>query len=372
MRVFLRKNLKILFLSFVILAGSSILYFHRQSKDVVIFSLLGRESLSSSLLQELYRSEIFQRLEKIDQSGPSRYFNKVGAFSRQSHSLGVMALLKRYNCSLAEQAAGLMHDVSHTAFSHLGDYLFLSNIHTAVQEATYQDDIHLDYLKKHKVNSIIEKYNISLEELDPDSGRYPALEQPLPNLCADRIEYILHTGLMMNKLTEKDVQEILDDLHFDGTHWFFYKPDLAKKLASLSLFCIKELWGPAWNVRINVHFAEVIKRCFALGVLTPDDLFLTDQYIIEKIKAYQQEKQDPLIRLYWEQCEKIDEDLPGVQYKGIYIQPKFRGVDPLIKTKEGLVRLTTVDPDYKREFIETKEWCQKGFDVKIIIPPESN
>lgn len=354
-----------------VLVGSSALCLWVQQKHTAVFSILGEESLTSPLLRELYETEIFQRLRKVDQSGPSRYFNKVGVFSRFSHSLGVMALLKRHNCSLAEQAAGLMHDVSHTAFSHLGDYLFMSDINTAVEKATYQDDILLDYLKKHHIDELVQRHNLKLEDLDPDSGRYLALEQPLPNLCADRIEYILHTGIITNKITNDEMQEILADLHFDGSYWYFTKPDLAKKLAELSLYFIKELWGPAWNIRINAHFAKVIKRCFVLGVLKYDDLFLTDEDILEKIKAYQDKHNDPLIKLYWEQCERIDEDLPGVQYKSVKIRPKFRGVDPFVKTSDGsLVYLTTIDSDYMEEFIATKEWCLEGFEIKIIVPPK--
>lgn len=363
------KKFRILGTSFLVAFVGISLNCCQQQKQVVVPSILGTEDLSDLLLQELYTSDALQRLKKIDQSGPSRYFGKIKPFSRFSHSIGVWSLLKRHNCSLAEQAAGLMHDVSHTAFSHLGDYIFSSNIYTAVTQASYQDDIHLEYLKKHHIDAIAKRHNLRIEDLNPDNKLYVALEQPLPNLCADRIEYILHTALVTNDLTKNEVKEILSDLNFDGAHWFLTKPELARKIANLSLRYTRKFWGSAWNIKLNIHFAEIIKRCFSLKVLTSDDLFLADQDVLQKIQTYQNKKHDPLIQLYWKQCERINEDLPGIQYKVIKIQPKFRGVDPLVKTKDGLVRLTTIDSDYKQDFMATKKWSQTCVEVKVIVPP---
>lgn len=371
MRILPRKKLCFLVISACILSDIAV-WGNLQKKENVEFPLVAEsEQISSPLLRELYISGTLQRLKKIDQSGPSHYFHKIEAFSRFSHSLGVLSLLWKYNCSLKEQAAGLMHDVSHTAFSHLGDYIFLKTVQEAIKDATYQDKIHLGYLKEKHIDKILVRYGLKIEDLDPEKKEYLALDQPLPNLCADRIEYVLHTALVTNKLTKGDVQEILDDLHFDGTRWFFTKPNLAKRLAELSLYYIKELWGAPWNIRMNIHFAEIIKRCFDLNVLTRDDLFLTDQEVLKKIQTYQEKARDSLIQLYWEQCEKSEEDLPNIQYKTIKIQPKFRGVDPLIKIGDSFVRLTSIDSEYKREFTETQEWCKKGYEVKVIIPPQN-
>lgn len=355
--------------SLVLLLSEAPISASQEQEKIVISSILGNEEFSSPFLKELYTSAIFQRLKNIDQSGPSHYFNKIGAFSRFDHSIGVFSLLKKHNCSLAEQAAGLMHDVSHTAFSHLGDYIFLSNIHEAVTNATYQDDIHLKYLKEHHIDKIAARYNLELKDLDPDNKSYLALEQPLPNLCADRIEYVLHTAIVTKKLQKEEVHEILDNLQFDGTNWFFTSPNLAKKFAELSLLYTKELWGAAWNIQMNIHFAEVIKRCFTLKVLCPADLSGTDRELLQKIQSYQSKHKDPLIKLYWEQCENTDKDLPGVQYHVMRIKPKFRGVDPFVKTNDRLVRLTAIDSDYGQKFNDTKHWCENGVDVRIIIPP---
>jgi hypothetical protein len=44
--------------------------------------------------------------------------------TRFEHSVGVMILVRELGASLTEQIAALLHDVSHTAFSHVIDYVF--------------------------------------------------------------------------------------------------------------------------------------------------------------------------------------------------------------------------------------------------------
>lgn len=74
---------------------------------------------------ELIQSPAMQRLKNIFQYGvnefitPSRY-----PYTRFDHCLCVYQLLKMHNASRKEQIAGLLHDVSHTVFSHVSDMLF--------------------------------------------------------------------------------------------------------------------------------------------------------------------------------------------------------------------------------------------------------
>jgi HD superfamily phosphohydrolase len=91
----------------------------------IVETFLGPVEENNPVVLKLLDSKAIQRLKLIDQSGPTAYFLKnFRRFSRYDHSLGVYALLKRYNASQEEQIAGLLHDASHTAFSHIGDWIF--------------------------------------------------------------------------------------------------------------------------------------------------------------------------------------------------------------------------------------------------------
>lgn len=327
---------------------------------VLTTPLDGRTIIGSSLLRELYHSSCFQRLNDVDQSGPAYYFHRIPKFTRASHSIGVWHLLKRHGCSLEEQAAGLLHDASHTAFSHLGDYLFTDDIQKSVSMG-YQDSIHLSYLEQQRIGEILAKYGLQLRDIDSD--RCQALEQPLPDLCADRIEYNLHTALVMQLMTGREVKDIVSDLDFDGTYWFFHDPQLARKFSELSLRFTQNFWAAPWNVRLNIHFAAILKRGLALGALSKADLFLTDAAVLKKIQPL---RSDPVVQVYWKQCERTEEDLPDISYKTVEVRPKFRGVDPFVKTEKGLVRLTTIDAGYKSRFEAVHNWCAEGYEIRII------
>ena len=66
----------------------------------------------------------FQRLRGVRQAGPSALAFTFKTVTRHEHSLGVYLLLRRLGARREEQIAGLLHDLSHTAFSHAVDFLF--------------------------------------------------------------------------------------------------------------------------------------------------------------------------------------------------------------------------------------------------------
>lgn len=334
------------------------------SKNVVFISSIGGyELIYNPLLVKLYKSSCFQRLRHIDQSGPVAYFrNLVPPFTRFDHSIGVWQLLKKQHRNLKEQAAGLLHDTSHTAFSHLADYLFTQN-YQKYAENGYQDSIHMSYLKQQKINLSTLFHHIDISDLDPEKTEYKALEQPSPDLCADRIEYNLHTALLMGLLTRADVKAIIHNLKFDGENWYFTNISLAKKFSCLPLYFTQNFWASKWNVFINIHFAKAVRRLINLGILSEKDMFKTDSFIMEKVKN---QLQDPIVKTYWDQCDHYDQKQPHLSYQTIKIQPKFRGVNPFVKIQGNLVRLTELDVLFKNYFECVQDWCQKGYELDII------
>ncbi|WP_394530364.1 HD domain-containing protein [Priestia aryabhattai] len=78
---------------------------------------------AEGVLLELIQSDPVQRLKGIYQGGASRFVNEKWNTTRYDHSVGAMMLVHRLGGSLEEQIAALLHDVSHTAFSHVIDYV---------------------------------------------------------------------------------------------------------------------------------------------------------------------------------------------------------------------------------------------------------
>ena len=92
-------------------------------------AVYGDRELKEEVLKELIDSRPFQRLKNIHQAGPQPFFMYKYPMTRYEHSIGVMLLLRDHGASLEEQIAGLLHDVPHTAFSHMVDFVYDTDEH---------------------------------------------------------------------------------------------------------------------------------------------------------------------------------------------------------------------------------------------------
>src|SRR5512139_2939097 len=98
-------------------------------------SVYGEVDLEESVLLDLMQTQAMQRLRGVLQHGITALIGITRPVTRFDHSLGVMLLVRRLHAraeqnampsqlargSLEEQIAALLHDVSHTAFSHVID-----------------------------------------------------------------------------------------------------------------------------------------------------------------------------------------------------------------------------------------------------------
>lgn len=94
----------------------------------------GRRRCAEPVLLDLLGSPAVRRLARIDQSGVgSVVFAAARRVSRLEHSVGVMLLLERFGAGVEEQAAGVLHDAAHTAFSHVVDYAWIGETRTTTR-----------------------------------------------------------------------------------------------------------------------------------------------------------------------------------------------------------------------------------------------
>ncbi len=328
----------------------------------VVSVMWGEQTVDHPLIQALLEAPLMQRLQHIDQSGPVRYFGYAPAYSRYEHSVGVWALLKRFNCPFPEQVAGLLHDASHTVFSHVADHLFAQ----PQSEYSYQDTIHLWFLDKMQVVPLISPYNLTLKQMDAENVSYRGLEQHLPDMCADRIEYNLHTGLLFKRITKEELIKILDDLRFENGQWFFVSISSARKFADLSLYFTEYHWGAAWNLVFYHYFKEILQRAMELNLITRDHIhFSTDQKVVNILLN----AEVPYIQKRLQACRCIHQSFTLVEGEDydLYFQPKFRGIDPLVSYNNALYRLTTLDPSFNKAYHQLKEKCKKGYKISLTI-----
>src|SRR3989344_7997084 len=189
----------------------------------------GDFEIDEPVILELINSKTTQRLKDIDQAGYFEPHSPGTAHSRFEHSIGVYLLLKMYGAPIEEQIAGLIHDVSHSAFSHCIDYVLDVG---SEKEHNHQDNFFDVYIRKTQIPEIIEKYGFDPDYIFNDKN-FPLEEKELPDLCADRIDYSLRTATIFKVINEQDKKYIRKNLIAERTNWLFKDLKSAKKYARL-------------------------------------------------------------------------------------------------------------------------------------------
>lgn len=85
--------------------------------------IYGTIDIEESVLLDVMQSRAVQRLRGVLQHGITGLIGITAPTSRFEHSVGVMLLVRQFGAPVEEQIAALLHDISHTAFSHVIDYV---------------------------------------------------------------------------------------------------------------------------------------------------------------------------------------------------------------------------------------------------------
>src|SRR3989344_2660429 len=214
-------------------------------------TLYGEFHITESVLIELISSPALKRLKGIDPGAYRKPFFPGVPPSRFDHSIGVMLLLKKYRAPLEEQVAGLIHDVSHSAFSHGIDYILKRGTE---KTQAHQDNIHHDFIKQSGIPAILSRHGFDLAYILDDS-HFPLKETDIPDICADRLDYTFRDAVSYGELTATEVFEYLDHLHAENG--FLAISSMRNGLPNFFI-CSMTNTGPAF----------VRQQCFKLSVIT--------------------------------------------------------------------------------------------------------
>ncbi|MDQ5890750.1 MAG: uncharacterized protein QG604_624 [Candidatus Dependentiae bacterium] len=331
--------------------------------EMTVETVFGPLHISEPVLIELFHHPVIARMKEIDQHGPPTYFIGRKTFSRYDHCVGVFALLRMHNRPLDEQVAGLLHDASHTILSHVADHLFKTG-----NQHAYQDMIHNWYLQKMGVGSLLERHNLTIEAINPDQPTYVALEQKHPRLCADRIQYILNTGLVLKRITKEQMDDILSSLHFADNNWFFSNQKHARLLADISVYCTEHVWSAPEELAWRHWICSALQQAIALDLISSDDIhFGIDTQILEILNN----STDPHIKDMMEKCyhakNHFTKVVSGAKYD-LVDYPKIRAVDPLVKLKgeDTATPLMQRDEEYRAQVEALRTRLSGGVKIKLL------
>lgn len=229
------------------------------------------------LFADLLNSAAVRRLAGIHQSGAIFLVNPDISHSRLEHSIGVMLLIRMLGGSELEQVAGLLHDISHTAFSHVGDYIFNN------KEENYHEQVFEPILLDSDIPEILEKHGYHIDQIL--KGRFSLLEQPLPYLCADRLDYTLRDAYHAGLITRQSARNFLSAIKAQNGKIMVTDQEQAEWINHTFERLNKEVFNFPLYVYANQQMAFLIRHFLDKEILTTADLLKDDTFLLNKIRS---------------------------------------------------------------------------------------
>lgn len=323
-----------------------------EKKSILIKDgIYGEFSIDTPVLVDLIKSPPLQRIKRINQFGiPNEFYHKRN-FSRYDHCVGVMLLLRSLGASEEEQAAGLLHDVSHMAFSHVYDWVIEDHTDFGPKREEAQDNGHFDFIQQSEIPQILARHRLSPERIT-DYHYFTLLEADLPNLCADRVDYSLR------ELPVLQAREIFAGLKVANGQIVCKDFETAAKFGRAFLGLQREHWGGYEAVARYTYFSTVLKESLKLGVITQADFLSDDEQVVEKLKQTPNSLVFQTFQILRENPLKYKNNHTSIFYK------KFRFIDPPFITGDELTRLTQEDGEFRQLLDEAREENEKG----VVVP----
>ncbi len=296
-------------------------------------------------LVELINSQPIQRLKGIAQFGlPDKYY-QIKGFSRFEHSVGVMLLLRRFGATTEEQIAGLLHDVSHSAFSHTIDWVMGDETKEDIQDSLYSK-----FIKGKEITKILKKHGYDPERIS-NLENFHLLESAAPNLCGDRIDYLLREpGVPTSKLILGII--VVNDKF------------LAKNIVSARLLANTYLerqlnhWGGYQAAYRWKLLAICLKYALKKKIITKSDFFKDDAYLVTKLKISGDKK---IMKIFNTLRKKSTKSFPRL---GLVVHKKIRYIDPEFIDKNGQIkRLSQLDKRFNKKLKSALKTMSEGVRV---------
>lgn len=304
--------------------------------------IYGKIKIKDRVIQELILSKPMQRLLKISQDGAPHYIQPVRTVNRFEHSIGVWYLSTLFKRPMEEQIACLLHDTPHTAFSHVIDIVMEDEHHEFHEQFTEQIILNSNIpkiLSKHKIdiNKVLQKEN------------FPLLENNLPDISFDRWDYFMRDGFTIGYLPMSLIDQFLYSIFEKNNNLFFKDIRTASTFAILFTNFSRLIWLDPTSHGSFFLLAKAIKIALDKKIISQKDFFTNDTYLLNKLKTSKNKEIIKLLKRLSPGHEFVYTNKKEAEFYG---PNKPRYVDPLVRIKGKMIRLSDLVPNLKFFFSE--------------------
>lgn len=304
--------------------------------------IYGEVTIEAPVLRDLMETAAMQRLRGVWQHGISDLIGLTRPVTRFQHSVGAMLLVRRLGGDLRRQIAALLHDVSHTAFSHVIDYVVDGH-----DDQSYHDREKETYLAGSDVPAALAAHGYHWRDFLHEED-FPLLEQPSPRLCADRLDYFLRDSIGLELATAADAARVLAQLVVVDGRIAVADVETARWLGDAFMAADDASWSNFHEVGIYEVTARAIKIGLEVGAISEADFWSTDAPLWATLRAHPDPRLQAQLALVTPETRFVwDEENPTFR-----ISTKIRTIDPDVVVAEGGERglrpLSTLDPAFAR------------------------
>lgn len=319
----------------------------------------GETLIEEPVLESLMASEAMKRLQGVLQHGISGLIGVTAPVTRYEHSVGAMLLVRRMGADIKEQIAALLHDVSHTAFSHVIDYVYDDH-----DNQSYHEEIKERFIDQTDLPALLASHGYDWREFVEETP-YTLLEQPAPRLCADRLDYFLRDSLDLNLASAADVATVLE--HFVVYNGRIVTNDFAaaRWLAYTYIDADKASWANFREVGLYELTARAIRRALTIGALQELDFWGTDGELWRQLRNIEDSFVEETLELVHPHTGFVwDEARPTFS-----VSTKLRSIDPDVVVGDGTVApLSALDEQFAA-YRQTYHQQNEGLWPMRVIPP---
>ncbi|MDR2995091.1 MAG: HD domain-containing protein [Bacillus cereus] len=323
---------------------------------MIISDVLYGEFEVDQVLEELILSKSVQRLKGIHQAGASYLMNEKWNVTRFNHSVGVMLLVKKLGGSVEEQIAGLLHDVSHTAFSHVIDYVFDN------EDESYHEEIFSSVVKNSEIPAILAKHGYNYEDILLDDLKWTLLERSAPELCADRVDYTLRDMYTYGYISLEEVHSFLEDVIAVEGKMVLQSIEMAEWFTETYYKDVIDFFMKPINIYGNEMLAKTLKLALHKKVIHADDFLLEDDELISKLQQCSEPEVHALLsKVHPNVIVKEDRNDYDLHQKN-----KVRLIDPPLLREGKIVQSSVVSENIRQMSDIAYEKAVRGMCVKVI------
>ena len=304
-------------------------------------------------------------------------------YSRLDHSVGVALIIWHFTHDKKQTLAGLFHDASTPVFSHVSDFRKGDALTQTATEAPNESILKNDVA----LHELLQEDGLTVQEIS-DYHIYPVADNEIPQLSADRLEYMFPSGMALDGTWDlpsiekayKDItvlknEEGIDELGFNTLE---IAEDYCRR------FCMIGHILQLNENKLTLHMlGQIMNMAVEEGILHEDDFMNKNESeimeVLDKMTSMVPEPVEGvevhrLARLYktfrtMTKIEHTENALPEEEYFSISLNVKQRYINPLVNMGQqgGVARLSQVSTFAKKIIEDFKIYSDTKYGcVKLI------